>query len=149
MRGKASKEEERKDARDWLIADDSPVSSVCHKDAQAFITNLLRRRMMRFRRGELSFDPLQYLHDHCDFGDFCGLDGKGEPTLYPRACTSSQLFLMVSIKTSPKTRYLIQISSVVPRTTMSLEMKRKSQWRQLDPRKETCISTRPTMTSCC
>ena len=75
------------DARIWLRESYHQHGKV-FKDDEALSTlqHLLKRRVMRFRRHKISQNPLHYLHDHSEFGDFCGIDTQGNPTLYPKAC---------------------------------------------------------------
>ena len=69
------------DARQWLASQYSSVAIT-----STIVNTLLKRRVMRFRRGEIKVNPLHYLHDHCELGPHCGKDQHGNETLYPRAC---------------------------------------------------------------
>lgn len=76
------------DARHWLRESHDRHGKKIRGDeeAQSILRHLLKRRVMRYRRGKISKNPLHFLHDHCVLGEFCGVDDYGKAMLYPKAC---------------------------------------------------------------
>jgi len=72
------------DAREWVASQ----TQQSQQSSTEMVMVLLKRRMMRFCRQDLSFNPLYYLHDHCTLGGMAGKDADGAETLYPRSCKS-------------------------------------------------------------